>query len=75
MLAGPAGALRVSVQTEQGLDEVIAQPLKKAISAEIASSILDGHKEKSIALSSYLASMQGGCVANISTIRSADDIV
>jgi hypothetical protein len=26
MLAGPAGALRVSVQTKQGLDEVLTQP-------------------------------------------------
>lgn len=26
MFAGPSGALRVSVQTEQGLDEVLTQP-------------------------------------------------
>jgi len=29
MLVGPAGALRVSVETEQGLDEVLSQPNRK----------------------------------------------
>ena len=31
MLAGPAGSLRVSVQTERGLDEVLSQPSRKPV--------------------------------------------